>query len=184
MSFLSSIRTFFITKNRRDLFIYYGIFLAILLLTAGAIITTHFSALTKLNNQLKEVNKYRETARHILLKNKEILAQQEAVKTILAQEPNFLIGKYFSEELMKQISLPVTSGPDMTEMDVGNGFFERRLTVAFSHITMKQLAEFLLKIEQKERVYTKEIKITKDIKDGLLNVTLMIATLEPQQSLA
>jgi hypothetical protein len=162
--------------------IYYGVFAGVFLTIAAIIIYSHFSTMARLSQQLKDINKQRSSAQKILIKNKEILAQQEAVKDILQQEPNFYIGKYFTNDLMQQINLPITSGPDLSETDVGNGFIERKLTVTFGHINMKQLTELLLKIEQKERVYTKELKITKDIKDGLLNVTLIIATLEPQQT--
>ncbi len=180
MNFVESFRNFFTTKSKNELLIYYGVFVALLLLISGIIIYTHFTTVSRLSSELKAINKQRAVVQKILIKNKEILAQQEAVKAILEKEPTFYILKYFNEHLLKQVNLSVSSGPEISETDVGNGFIERKLTVSFSHVNMKQLTELLLKIEQKERVYTKELKIIKDIKDGLLNITLTIATLEPQ----
>ncbi len=92
MSFTESIRNFFVTKNKRELYIYYAVFLAALFFTCSIIIYTHFRAVSRLTTELKRINKLRTSTQELLVKNKEVLAQQEAVKAILAEEPNFYIG--------------------------------------------------------------------------------------------
>lgn len=185
MSFTESIRNFFTSKSHRELYIYYGAFLGILILVSGIIVYTHFTTITRLSAELKKVNKQRTVTQEILLKNKEVLAQQEAVKAILAEEPNFYIGQYFTELLRSQnLQSNLTKEPERSDSDIGNGFTEHKLAVTFSRLNMKLLTELLYKIEQNQRVYTKELKIIKNIKDGLLDVTLIIATLEPQQTSA
>ncbi len=49
---------------------------------------------------------------------------------------------------------------------------------AFAAMTMQQLVDLLYKIEQNERVYTKDLKITKKSKSPTIDVSLVIATLE------
>lgn len=183
MSFIETLYNFFITKNKRELLIYYGFFLGLLTLISATILYTHFATMARLSNQLKSVNKQRIAAQSILLKNKEVLAQQEAVKDILSEEPNFYIGQYFTD-LVRSMNLQsmLTRDPERSESDVGNNFIEHKLSSTFSKLNMKQLTELLFKIEQNQRVYTKELKIIKNIKDALLDVTLIIATLEPQQT--
>lgn len=185
MSVIESIRNFFITKSKRELLIYYGVFLGVLVLITGIIIYNHFSSMSELQGKLRTINSLRSKSVTLLQKNKEILAQQEAVQEILAQDPNFLIMRYFNEQLIPALTLPsgaITAGPTRVEGETSKGYTEQKLTVSFSHLNMKQLTELLFKIEQNPRVYTKELKITKDLKDNLLNVTLIIATLEPQQT--
>ena len=185
MSFTDSIRNFFTTKSKRDLYIYYGVFLGILIFVSGIIMYTHFTTVSKLTSELKKVNKQRTMTQEILVKNKEVLTQQEAVKAILAEEPNFYIGQYFTDLIRSQnLQSNLTKEPERSESDIGNGFTEHKLAVTFSKLNMKFLTELLFKIEQNQRVYTKELKIIKNIKDGLLDVTLIIATLEPQQTSA
>jgi hypothetical protein len=185
MSFTESIRNFFSSKSRRELHIYYAVFVGALVVVAGIIMYSHFKAVAKLTTELKKVNKLRAATQEILVKNKEVLAQQETVKAILAEEPNFYIGQYFTDLLRAQnLQSNLTREPERSESDIGNGFTEHKLAVTFSKLNMKQLTELLFKIEQNQRVYTKELKIIKNIKDGLLDVTLIIATLEPQQTSA
>ncbi len=185
MSFTDSIRNFFSTKSKRDLYIYYGVFLGALILISGVIVYTHFRTVSKLTTELKKVNKQRAVTQEILVKNKEVLTQQEAVKAILAEEPNFYIGQYFTDLIKSQnLQSNLTKESERSESDIGNGFTEHKLAVTFSKLNMKLLTELLFKIEQNQRVYTKELKIIKNIKDGLLDVTLIIATLEPQQTSA
>lgn len=185
MSLIDSIRIFFSTKTKQELYIYYGIFISVFVGMCGIIIYAHFATIAKLTLELKTVNKQRAITQELLVKNKEVLAQQEAVKTILAEEPSFYIGKYFKDLINAQnLQTNLTKEPERSESDVGNGFTEHKLAVTFSKLNMKLLTELLFKIEQNQRVYTKELKIIKNIKDGLLDVTLIIATLEPQKTSA
>lgn len=185
MSFVDSIRIFLSTKTKQELYIYYGIFISIFVCICGIIIYAHFATITRLTLELKAVNKQRTVTQELLIKNKEVLAQQDAVKTILAEDPSFYIGKYFKDLINTQnIQANLTKEPERSESDVGNGFIEHKLAVTFSKLNMKLLTELLFKIEQNQRVYTKELKMIKNIKDGLLDVTLIIATLEPQKTVA
>lgn len=182
MPFIDTIRIFFTSKSQRELLVYYGIFVAFFVFIVGLVMGLHFSTMAMITRQLAEIKKQRVVVQDILTQNKTIMAQQEAVKTILAEQPNFYITQNF-DELLQSLGLQADKeGP--IPSDVGNGFVEQKLSALFSHINMKQLTELLYKIEQNPRVYTKELKITKDIKDGLLNATLVIATLEQQQKTA
>ena len=183
MSVVDTIRYFLSTKNRRDLYLYYSGFLGIMILIIAFIVGAHFSTLSRLTSELKKVNKNRSAAQAILVQNNEVMAQQEAVKAILDEEPSFYIGQYFTDLIRAQnLQEHLTKDPERSESDVGNGFTEHKLAVTFSRLDMKVLTELLFKIEQNQRVYTKELKIIKNIKDGLLDVTLVIATLEPQKT--
>ena len=182
MSVLTTLTTFLQQKDRKELSIYFGLFISILLCVVGIIVYTHKSAVYRLQSQLRQINKQREIAQQILQKNKIVLAQQQAVKEVIAQEPNFYIGQYFND-LIAQFNLQknITKEPEGSESEVESGtYIERKLGATLANITMKQLCDLLYKIEQNQRVYTKDLKIIKNIKNGLLDVTLIIATLEAQ----
>lgn len=185
MNIITAIQDFFASRDSKELWIYYGIFMGLFVMILGIVIYSHSSQMTKLTNELKAINKNRDRAQIILQKNKAVIEQQEAVKTIIAQEPNFYIGQYFTE-LVKQLNLEgsLTRDPERSEHDIGNEYLERKLGVTLSNMTMQQLCNLLYKIEQTPRVYTKELKMIKNIKNGLLDVTLIIATLEAQPSLS
>lgn len=185
MNFAQTIRSF-LTKSKRELTIYYVLFVVIFIAIFGIIIYAHYSALDQLAKKLSSVNKQRTQAQQLLVEHKTILAQQEAVKALLQQDPQFLIGTYF-KNLLSSLNLQnmVTSGPTIhTESNASDGFIAQKLTTNFSHLNIKQLTELLEKLGQNERIETESLKVEKDVKDGLLNVTLTIVTLEPQQTSA
>lgn len=131
--------------------------------------------------RMNRVNKQREVVRGILQEHMSIGEQRAAVDTILNRDKNFKIPQYF-EQLVKEAGLgaKMSKTPTVTESDLNNGYEEVQLDTSFRDIDTRQLSELLYKIEKNDRVYTKEVVLIKQPKADKLDVTLVIATLQPR----
>ncbi len=133
-----------------------------------------------LRQKLLLVNKQREEVRELLGRNQKLLEQQTRVDEILTQNKGFKIKEYFIS-LVQSLGLAelVSKEPDTAiPQELFSGYAEIKLDVSFAAMTMQQLVDLLYKIEQNERVYTKDLKITKNQKTPTIDVSLVIATLE------
>ena len=72
----------------------------------------------------------------------------------------------------------ISKEADWSTQELVPGYTEIKLDVGLSGLNMKQLVDLLYKIEQNERVYTKDLKIIKNLKSPTIDVTLVIATFE------
>ncbi len=131
--------------------------------------------------RMNRVNKQREVVKGILQEHMSIVEQRAAVDTILNRDKNFKIPQYF-ELLLKEVGLAnkMSKTPTITENDLNNGYEEVQLDTSFRDIDTKQLSELLYKIEKNDRVYTKEVVVIKQPKVDKVDVTLVIATLQPK----
>lgn len=134
--------------------------------------------------KLKVINEQRALTRSILEKHTLVKQQQTQVNAILSRDTAFKIKEYF-DSIVAQLGLTNynTKQSEVSDpRDLQNGYAEIKLATAFTDINMKQLCELLYKIEQNERIYTKELVITKALKTPAIDVTLVIATLQPSST--
>ena len=76
---------------------------------------------------------------------------------------------------------PVTSANRLKvtdPQDLGNGYSEIKLDASFSGLSTRQFVDLLYRIEQSERIYTKEVVLVKAPKSSSLDLTIVIATLQ------
>jgi hypothetical protein len=181
MSKITSLCNAVIALDRRSFYRYLGITLGIFFCIIGLLVYSHYASTTYLRGRLKRVNQQRETIRTVLQENEEVIRSKDAVDAILAQEPNFKIKDIF-ERTLKTLNMPqlLNRGVEISENDLANGYTEIKLAASFSGMDMKQVCELLYNIKQNIRIYTKELKLIKDQKTNLLDVTLIIGTLEPR----
>lgn len=183
MNIFLPIKNFIINLNEKQFYKYFGIFLSILFVVLGILVYRHSSQITLLQKKIRRVNQQREEAQKILQQNLNVMQQQQSVNEILAQEPQFKIMQYFVQVInelnLKQFN---TKEPGLNSDNIDNNYAEDKLVAGFSGIDMKQLCDLLNRIEKNERIYTKEITITKSLKTPTIDVILIIATLRERAS--
>lgn len=141
----------------------------------------YYHAASDFERKMRRVNQQREEARAILQEHALVQKQRVEVDAILAKDRNFTIAQYFLS-IVAELGLTkdMSKEPSTTQSDLNNGYSETQLNAAFKEMDMKQITELLYKIEQNDRVYTKNIMILKPPKATKLDVTLTIATLQPK----
>ncbi|MFA6066544.1 MAG: hypothetical protein WC707_05190 [Candidatus Babeliaceae bacterium] len=183
MNIFKKIREFVAQLSPVQVYQYIGGILAIFLVVITIILYIFYSQLNNYERKIKRLNQLRKESRTILEQHERVKQQQNDVNTILAQDPTFKIKEYFLK-LVAEVGLSQqnTKQEVSDPQDLENGYSEIKLDASFVDITMQQLTDLLYKIEQNERIYTKELAITKSLKGPIINVTLIIATLQPKVS--
>ena len=178
MKFINKITDFVENLEKRQfLQLVGGIFLA-LLLVCGLIIYFYYSKTNSLLRDIKNVNSKRTEARELLTRNLAVNQQREKVDEILKKDKNFKIGNYFNTLAEQQRLSTYVKDKQITTSDIEQGYTEIRLSVSIKNINMKQLVDLLEKIENNERVFTKKLDINKSEKLPVIDVDIVIATLE------
>ena len=186
MQVMQYIKDFIRNLDEREFLRYLAVVLGSLVLVLGFLIFFNSSKVNSLQLRLKRINKQREETREILQKHAIVKQQQAEVDAILAKDPTFKIKEYFTG-IVAELNLIQnnTKQAEVSEpQDLDNGYSEVKLNAGFTDLNMKQLCELLYKIEQNERIYTKEIVITKSLKTPTIDVTLVVATLQPKAATA
>lgn len=168
--------------DRKDFYKHLIIVFVLMAALMGFMVYWHVSSMSDLRVRIDSVNETREkTVRSLLKRMAQVQQQRGRVKDILAKEPNFKIAGYFNEVLMQQGLIDFRTEENVSEVDMGNDNTEISLRARFSAITMKQLCELLDVIEKKERIYAKNLEITKSVKmPESIDVNLTVATLQPK----
>lgn len=183
VQFIQIIQRNILSLDAKKFYQYLGIFWLILLVSLGITLGNYYATVRRLYAQVQSVNKLRERTRTMLQKNEEVKQQQEEVDTVLTQEPNFKIVQYMGDVLREaQLTALLSRDMDISEADLDNGYVEIKLSAHFSQLNMKQVTELLDKIRQNIRVYTKELKIIKNVKSAMVDITLVIATLQAKKT--
>lgn len=142
----------------------------------------YYRTVSKLKAEAMAINELREKEKTILDKAQRIKKDQKEIDAILAQDKNFKIAGYFTDLIekvglaQKKPSIEVTTAPQEGK------YQESILQALFTILSMKELTELLQEIELNKRVFIKELDITPSKKQAnSIDVTLIIATLEPKQ---
>lgn len=130
--------------------------------------------------RIKKVNQLREQAKAILTRHAIVKKQQAEVDTVLERDNSFKIKEFFTTAITKLgLTGSISKQPEVTDpQDLGNGYSEIKLDASFSGVSTQQLVDILYQIEQNERIYTKEVIVTKAPKSATLDLALVIATLQ------
>lgn len=178
MNILTSTTRFFQEAEKKELYRYFILFMAGFLLCMGLFFYWYLGKLDSLRTTLQNTNKARLEARKILQQHALVMQQQNEVNAILEKDNDFLILDYFNT-LLASLHLEVYNSKPahVTEENLNNGYIEEKLDAGFTNMNMQQLCQLLDKIERNERIYTKELNITKALKSPTIDVTLTIATL-------
>jgi hypothetical protein len=177
MNFLKTIQEFALPFETSEFYRNISLFLGFLVLVTGGIMYYHHTETTALRISLQKIYKTQQEAKTILEKQKVVTKQREEVNTVLEEDKNFKLKSFF-DEITGRLGL---SSYQVKEAEVSDDILQKlyteiKINVQFKGISTKQLCELLQAIEQKARVYTKELTINK--KNDSLDVTLTIATLK------
>jgi len=152
---------------------------SVILLFVGIFMYRYYSNISQLQKRLHHVNQQREAARVILEQYDAVLQQQAKVAEILEQDKNFKIKQYLASVLQSlNLASLMSKDPEISSHDLVDGYSEIKLDASFTGMNMKQLINLLMVIEQNERVYIKDLKITKSRNTPTIDVSLVIATFE------
>ena len=157
-------------------------------LTIGAVVALlmflfymHNNNINFWQRELKRINAERNKARIFLEQHQQVEQQKVEVSEILAQNKSFKIKEYIAGVLMQlNLTSKLSKDPEVIDpQDLGNGFDEVKLDISFMSMSMQELVMLLGVIAENRRIYTKELDITKSAQGNTINVTLIIATLQP-----
>ena len=150
MEIVNKLRLFIEGLERKDFFKYLIVVLVSIVLLTGGILFWHYKRIDSLRSTLEEVNDTREQmVLPILQRMNKVRLQRKQVNDILAKEEDFKIGAYLNK-LLSSLNLTVVSTSPSTA-DLGNNYREVVRRVRLNDMDMKQLCEFLEKIEKNER---------------------------------
>lgn len=145
----------------------------------------YYSEASRLQKNIKSTNVKREEIQKILKRLALVRGQKEEVNTLLAEEKGFLIARFLSDCIDSvgiKDNLKGGKEPEFSEDDIYNKKYkESRVVSQFTGLTIEPLCRLLSLIEEKKRVYVKDLTIKKT-RNATLDVTLTIATLRQQSS--
>jgi len=184
MEFLEKIQTTLLRFEKREFYRNIGIYFGIVLALIFGLMYYYFSNVLYLKKELKKTKIKREEVQLILRKLKNVTKQSQEVNAVLLEDKDFKIKKFFDDIIEQQnIKSKQKREAEVSEEVLYKRYTEIKLTAQFRQMNTKLLCDLLNAIEQKARVYTKELSITK-AKGASLDVSLTIATLKPQNETA
>lgn len=180
MNIFDPILSYLGQQSKKQQYTLLSVFVGITALIIALLMYNMISRMHSWEQKMVGINKLREETRTILARHELMQQQKNNVNEILEKEKNFKIKEFFITLLQNVRLTPYLSKQaEVSEpREVTNDYEEILLTAQLSNITMQQLVELLSKIEDTERVYTKEISITKSPTSPTLEVSLVIATLQ------
>lgn len=167
--------------DNKQFMMYIISFLTGIILLSCIIMYRYYSSTRQLQKHIAFINTKRTEVKEILERYESVKKQQTEVNELLAKDKDFVIAGYFTN-LIKILAIEKnkTREPETSSEDLDNGYTERRLYATFTNLNMQKVSELLDTIEQSERIYTKELEIYKPTNEPMVNVNLLIATLEPK----
>jgi len=165
---------------------YIGVIIGIIVLGSGIFLYRFSYTTNLLIKRLQRTNKLRIEAEPILLRYAQVMQQKKRVDTMLNNNPNFRTIELLTTTL-RELSLSsfLTKEPEITNQNVVDGYIEQKVFCRLNGVTMQQIVNLLAKIEQNERVYTKDITITRSTSSpSVLDLVIEVATIEAKESIA
>jgi hypothetical protein len=180
MKILDTLLSYLGQQSKRQQYSIIASFVGVCFLLIFIILYNLISRSNNWEQKMVNINKLREETRMILARHEQMQQQKNAVNEILEKEKNFKIKEFFITLLQNVRLTPYLSKQaEVSEpREVTSDYEEISLTAQLNGITMQQLVELLSKIEDTDRVYTKEIVINKSPTSPTLEVSLVIATLQ------
>jgi hypothetical protein len=186
MKFITKIKDYITEIDIQKMYRFMIIILFIVIIVVGFLFYNYMSRTHEWEKKIKRINQLRTQTRELLEKN-EIVKQQKAyVEEILAEDKNFTLKNYFISLVQElQLGSTLTKDPTVSKPEViDTDYAEIKLDASFSNINTKQLSQLLENLENNKRISLKELSITRALKTPSIDVTLVIATLQPQSTMS
>ena len=184
MNILIRLKDWIMSLDEQEIVRSFGVSMGILVTLIGLLLYVRYSSTSNSLGRLKRINQLRTETKQLLQEHEMVVQQQHEVDALLAKDSAFLIKEYFLG-VMRELNIErlMTKPAEVSEpQELSKGYSEIKLEASCSELNMKQLTDLLYRIEQSERIYTKELVITKATKTPTVDITLVIATLQPQLS--
>jgi len=181
MKIFNSIQQFILNLDEKSFFTYSAGAIGTIILLCGGLIYYYYSSINYWKKQINDINYAREEVKRIIDRDELVQKQREEVNKMLDEMPDFKIEGYFNDLIAKLgLTQNKVTTPNITYGDRGDkDYREVLLTTQFDTLNMKQLTELLNEIEQNNRIYAKELEISKSKKmPNTIDVVLTIATLQ------
>lgn len=177
---LQPIRLFVQSLEQKAFYQYAAGLLGVIALLSGLLVYRHYRTMSALRQSAKVLNHQRYQAQKLLTKRELVHRQQDAVDSLLEKDPAFKIREYF-EKLIEQLNVKefareITAAE--SEIEINPQYKELTVDVRFKGLTMKQVSELIAALEQKERIYLKELSIDKSKDAAVVSVHMILATLQ------
>lgn len=180
MDLLNQLQQNLLTHDRKEFYRKIGLYGGAIVFLIMAILYYYYTRTSDLYLALRKVNKDRQEVQYLLKKYKTVLEQKEAVNTMLEEEKNFKIQSFFDSVVQQhQLKGQQKQDAQVSEEILYKRYTEIKLTAQFKQINTQELCQLLRSIEEKKRVYIKDLAITKT-KGAALDISLTIATLKSQ----
>jgi hypothetical protein len=184
MNIFNNITTYIRKLDEQERLKYIGMVLGFLILSVGIFLYRFSSVTSTLQKRLLHINKQRIDAGPILLRYAQVIQQKQHVDTLLQADPNFRIIEFITTTCQELgLTSHLVKKPEPAVQTALDGYIEEKSTCQLHDITMQQIVNLLDKIEQNERIYTKEIHISRSTtSSSLLDLNVDIATFEAKEA--
>lgn len=182
MVLLEQIKSFFNTTETKTFYYYILGYVIACTLLFGVTIFYYYHSTNKLYRKIKTINSSREEeVRVILEESARVKQEQIRMEDILSKDPDFKIAGYFEELLSKLGIKDKRISFEAGRSDLEGNYVKSELSAKFEDMTMQELTELLQDLDQKERIATERLEITKSRKKPkTIEVNLTISTLLPK----
>jgi len=181
VKWVESIQTYITGLDRQHLYRFMGgvlVGILVIILLVGYI---RYSYIEQSTARLNDINEQRERIKIILTSAQRVKKQRQEVDAMLAKDENFTISGYLETVLKKLHLSDKTTIGEHFQVDLENGYRESTRNIKLTGMNMKEVCELLRELEQNERIYMKELEITRSSRQPqTIDVMLSVATLEPR----
>ena len=184
MDILHPISDYFSTRDTKQFNTMMYAILGTIVILIAAILFFYYRSMFRLKKEITQINKKRTEVQQLLQRSDQVQKQRIEVDAVLAKEKDFKISQFF-DKVLKEASIlqSQTQPPTIASEDVLDNYTQWTLDATIKNINMKKLTELLNIIEQNERVFTKELEISRASSPTKINVRLVIATLEQKEEI-
>lgn len=176
---IQSVKDYLYSLNQKESIRLMAAFFMCCVCIIGFLLFRHTSLLHEIEQKTKVLQKARRDVQTILTEYEQMKNKKTEVDLILMKDKNFYIKKYY-QDTIKELQITNESSSNLMTQSWPNGYEEESLQINFSQMSMKQLCEFLQALQSNQRVFVKDLDITKGSSmTKKINATLTIATLKP-----
>jgi hypothetical protein len=177
---LEKLKQYLYELDERTLYSYLIGCIATIAVIMGLVVFLQYRTINTITKKIKGLNVQRIDAQEILTRFQRVTQQKESVESVLEKDKNFKIVGYV-DTLLSSLQLIQNKGPyqQSTEpLEGHDNYDEVTVVVPLNEITMRNLAEFLNEIEKNERIYIKQLDISKSTSKPAIDVVTTLATLQ------
>ena len=167
-------------KQLRALYIVLGLIVVI----GGFFLYRYSRSISSLKKKMTVVNKARKETQVLLSTNKNVEMQRSKVESMLEKEgKNFKLLDFFNNTLSNLKLVPYRTGKEKISYSNPQGiraskYQEVNLNVQMTNLNMRQVTDLLYELEQSKRVYIKKLEITSSKTNPVVDLSLVIGTLQ------